>query len=1046
MATNLVHATITVPGAAVPGSYTYAARDGTAITGIDYECASGSFTLATSQSTAVIPFTVEDGATAGRTFRLDLSLNGSAVGSVAVVLSGTLPAKQNAGPTIELMLLRQWGYIQRATGAMATAAGIPSSYTSDSTGISAKNNQEPGAALGGYLPDGIGSSEGSALTMRALAQACLALQTSNPTVAAAMLAYAKQVFNAACAYLFKGSRPATNPSVPWYHHWLCNLADPNNGGAVFNVRGPLDANGGLVNGGYIGAAVTFTNGVGTLNPAPDLVYQVATNGSQFSWQNVYASIVEGTGSNLGVNYYIDKDGNQFFGDQGGGSFGQPTIAYNAAEPNALPAAGTIVLTNTTFSGTALVNYCVAVTGDPIAYGEPFEGWPMWRHLEAAEFCCAGDAIHWYSDAFRNFAVFEPTNTEWALALQRNNAVWQICCTNESNCNNIFKSGSTGFFNDFPLSYAYAYGLNADGTAWNFTGPFPTTGQTAGYSALRTSDGYVTFVLPLADGVGSDNALRYGLNFECQSLFLAYTAASVVTADIKVSAAATLTYTLVDKLGDTYTLAHLHSPSDGITTLAIDQFSSFPAGGTWTPDKDSFTFGTATVTAGTDATTGVPVAQVAMTAAYAGFGIDKTNCYPYATWTNPPSISYSTASIEILYSFKDSAGWLWQTTLPAQASLANMNFTFSQFTLTPGQTATGQPNAGKTAPTVPTAGDIQGVQFQTQADDSTMELAYVSTSAPTYASTGTIDLFSITYAGTAALTLKVGNVTAGSRVPIAYYGTLPFGLLLGGPSRSSVSSAPYRGPYISGYQDGTPYVDLADDTSLAQLLQFMSDAQTQFTSHSPTGITGPFMHAFLPVTWDSLQSGLLETDIANGGAWVWDAPDGNTAWPGWQYRAFDGMSRTWAACVAANSPNATLAGQISLLFLHWADGWLAANPTFQGMPELWGPPGWVQGVPLARTSYLVPHIDPDNAPDPHSMALTMKGAVWCIRAGADPVLCKRVFRRLLAAMQINQAEAVTDPMRGCFTVDSVDHQAYAFAQAEMLEMLALALRTPAILAP
>ena len=97
------------------------------------------------------------------------------------------------------------------------------------------NNMMPDqGALGGYTPLGTASSEGISLMIRGIARA--ALVTGNED----MKEFANFLFDAACTHFF-GSRPsaeAQNDNM-WHHSWICN------GGAAFNVRGPLQGNGDL---------------------------------------------------------------------------------------------------------------------------------------------------------------------------------------------------------------------------------------------------------------------------------------------------------------------------------------------------------------------------------------------------------------------------------------------------------------------------------------------------------------------------------------------------------------------------------------------------------------------------------------------------------------------------------------------------------------------------------------------------------------------------------------------------------------------------------
>jgi len=420
-----------------------------------------------------------------------------------------------------------------------------------------RNNQFTGVALGGYLPDGAASSEGIALMLRGVARSYAA--TLDPQ----KLEYAKFLMNAMNVYFAKNHKVEDSTlDSPWYTTWLVNSSGP------FAVRGPVDNDhldgGGYIGNNYLNSNVNFTSGVGTLYPAPDIVYQVATNGSEFVWQNVFSEIVPGTGTNVDVEYYVtsefwvDYDTNlpttnnvKVYGTQKGGSFGQPrTQATN----NTFDYKGKIVLKDKSINGVYLVNYSVKIDGlngnptvdplnpasQPIAYGDPYEGWPMWRHMGENEFAIAGDALHWITDAFYilkeadPFSVVTPTATVenpnptpvplWQTAYDRSIEVWKECCNQDSNSTHIFLAGSKGEYNNFPLTYSYSYGrtnLDDPTTSWNYLSAASSDlNIDAEYTAKRTTAGWIQFETKNRNAViGTGANIRYGLSFENSPLFL-----------------------------------------------------------------------------------------------------------------------------------------------------------------------------------------------------------------------------------------------------------------------------------------------------------------------------------------------------------------------------------------------------------------------------------------------------------------------------------------------------------------------------------------------
>lgn len=422
------------------------------------------------------------------------------------------------------------------------------------------NNQMPASgALGGYTPPGTASSEGVSLLMRGMCRAAIA--TGNPE----MLAYAKFLYEGAIKNFFKNVRPESAPAAGWHHSWICN------GGAAFNVRGPLDSSGDLALSGYIfgrnpEAAVAFVNGVGQLNPPADIVYQAVSADAQFVWKNVFSPLTVGT--NLEVDYYIDSRGNKVFGTQRGGSFGQPAIP---AGQHSDGAPGKIKL-KTTGTGTFGVSYTTTVPDVVVGYGELYEAWPMWRKLASEEVSTAGDAIHWFIDAFTLGKEMEPTNPMWAKALSEIQKVFVTTCDQESNTTRIFQASPNGPHNNFPLTYSYAYGReNVDdpSTNWDAVAPHKK------YSASRTPDGYVTFDL-LAENalVGSGNPVRYGLVFENKPLYLSYDDKSAISFDVKSSVPQVVVVTIQSLSGESYSANLAVGPASVVQEVGISQFKRF----------------------------------------------------------------------------------------------------------------------------------------------------------------------------------------------------------------------------------------------------------------------------------------------------------------------------------------------------------------------------------------------------------------------------------------------------------------------------------------
>jgi lysophospholipase L1-like esterase len=436
-------------------------------------------------------------------------------------------------------------------------ANLPPLITEE--GLVLNNMMPDQGALGNYTPPGTASSEGISLLMRGVLRAAIA------TGAPDKRDFAHFLFNAACTYFFGGVRPTADNTQTWNHSWIAN------GGAAFSVRGPLQANGDLALSGYLytrdpQSTVFFTNGVGQLTPPPDVIYQAVTSDSKFVWDNMFSDLTQG--NRYQVEYYIDAVGNKVFGTQTGGSFGQPAIP---AGEHSDGAPGKIVLTEP-LNGNAGVNYAVTVPDVKVSYGELYEAWPMWRKLAQSEVSTAADAIHWFLDAFAMGMELEPDNVDWKNAHDRMMDIWRITCDQQSNSTIIFQAGSSGTYNNFPLTYSYAYGRdNIDNPNTNWTAVPPTTR----YSVARTVDRFVSFDMPLNDAtIGSAGSIRYGVAFENSPMYLDYTSDSSFSVDMQSNMIQTVSMSITDNAGVSYEASILIGPDSQPQLISPSQFLKF----------------------------------------------------------------------------------------------------------------------------------------------------------------------------------------------------------------------------------------------------------------------------------------------------------------------------------------------------------------------------------------------------------------------------------------------------------------------------------------
>ena len=437
-------------------------------------------------------------------------------------------------------------------------------------------------------------------------------------------------------------------------------------------------------------------------------------------------------------------------------------------------------------------------------------------------------------------------------------------------------------------------------------------------------------------------------------------------------------------------------------------------------------------------------------AQSGFGVTFDQITPPFNLTKPPKVSYSSTA-DMLLVMKDQDDWLWAAPCRKQDVVRERGWSWDKFTL---HTTQDVSKEGLTPPTTPATGVIKAFQFSgaegvhadplnpsdpIQDTPQTINIQYISSSTPLVANAGDIRKFVVTDTLADAHVLKIGRVelVGGTRKPIEYLGAVPFGLQQNGP-RNRLSTQPYKGPLVAGYQSGTPWIISENNEKLAKMLEFMEDAQEQFTLRTP-GVSGPWMHIYLQALWDCEQNGPIDT-------WVWDGPDGNPAWDGWQYRALDAMCRTWSEAQTnsnISADNKAALSRICTKFLDWLHAWLKANPTAGGVPDDWRPVGWTAGTPLVSSRGLDPKYVKISA---HDCSLALKGAVFAGKAGYNVTKVRYIVHRCILAFRAVQVKGYTlnPEMNGAFTANPDGFEVYGFEQGEILEALALAKQNPTFL--
>ena len=239
---------------------------------------------------------------------------------------------------------------------------------------------------GGYTQGNASTSEAQLLTARGYMRAFEVTRDGKYLTRGALLgdAYVK--------YFANDSMPPS--SDLWANQWIVN------GGLPFAVKGPSSPSGSDFDGYVLRPKTVGVGGVVALETELANVYNVFTNGTTLSWQNVFASI--NTGSYVTWTEFWDKNGNRF--TPSGIDLSTPTDPTKIGK----------LYTSATSGATVLVNYSVYIPTVMIPYGSIYECWPMWREIDKTVWNCAGDAIHWMVDAFEMLKNNDTANvSKWS---------------------------------------------------------------------------------------------------------------------------------------------------------------------------------------------------------------------------------------------------------------------------------------------------------------------------------------------------------------------------------------------------------------------------------------------------------------------------------------------------------------------------------------------------------------------------------------------------------------------------------------------------------
>lgn len=291
---------------------------------------------------------------------------------------------------VDSILVGFQNFLDRHTGDVSDAGdGIYCINTSDVL----MNNLHYEVALSGYMPNGTSTTEGQSLLILGylhLHRAFTARGIENN-----YLAQAKRFMEAYLKYFYRDTPIPNSPTI-WRCHWAINGKMP------FRTFGPVNFQDPSASGAW-DIPVQFNKGVGYVPAGAPYYGEQVTRvynvyDGKMNWDNVMATPKGGRGT-YDMEFFVDdrKVRMDYDGDEI--DDGVPQTTYPTRY---------IQLKDKTFTGVLNISFACR-SGHIIDRNHPFEGWPMWQHVEKAYYGNSGDSEEWFCEAL--YMMFQITKEQ-----------------------------------------------------------------------------------------------------------------------------------------------------------------------------------------------------------------------------------------------------------------------------------------------------------------------------------------------------------------------------------------------------------------------------------------------------------------------------------------------------------------------------------------------------------------------------------------------------------------------------------------------------------
>jgi phage-related protein len=854
----------------------------------------------------------------------------------------------------------------------------------------------------GYLPASCGTSEGQAILARA---AYYAFQVTGDT----------------------GWRTIGNTAIDAYLLNYYPLQIPANWTSANGIRVPhwaLNVYGTVVTKGFVtpdpinsgrfDLVLTFVNGVATVpSGSPNFgnvlanVYIVYPSTDKLLWQNIFANPLGGF--TYEIDYWVTNamlDGvivRQYPGTESS-SGTQPT-------PTSEPV-GKIVLKDTTFNGQAKIVYSTYESTITVAAGELFEPYPILRKLRPGEALSAIDALPWSCDAYD--LAYQVTGL----------AKYQ----NALNCTIYSETVAATVIN--PSKWM---AKSAETNPWSFPGSqYVLVNHQAGnvVNATRVVGGAMDQWISMQVPVSS---LLYP-QVELQNFAVSVEAVENMTVTVQAACSVAVELQVVFSTSKNafdysqYYVAYMDLPAGLVPTTKTFDILDFiwwsNQRTAWHPhcadDPIFFYSGGGGAVAGA-VRQSMPVngfnryvwrIQMRTGTSYAGCGLQML----LAPAVFPLQLYYQSVGGAATLKIKVDG-------LDYTYNLPNTTWSLASIPSTSFSDGSGTPRSNA----IITAIEIVAVN-NTITD---VGLWYVGFRPSSLQLPTKLYKASLTSRLTVAHTLNVGQFEAfGSPTSNLSYspGVVPYTCNVVSDGTTQTVSA-WRGMPMSGYIYAGWYSRQSYWSRLNQALDFLLEAQLEYSKQNINGTVGPFMPGYAWGYWDAGQFSPNGVDV-----WTYKTPDPSSDWNGYQLRCWESVANAWFVMKTGAYPGVA-PSDLDILI---------KKTEKITMQHLW----WISSYYTRRNSFQPPTnfpalIDPEvRYHEPHTASFYLRGAIYANLAGGDPATTVRIIHA--SVKYLKSQRVTTGTMAGSFTAGQPTftvgadtfRENFGFWSAEIAQSLAL----------